>query len=96
MNNNLTPAQEQAFISQYSTYTVYGLEEQYDNMLDECYDDIDVAGLNFSPSRVLEAVDPIAYQCRLNDYTAANYTELSNGDYALSSTLEEFLDSWEG
>jgi len=42
--------------------------EQYDNMLDD-YNDLCVIGdLEFDPSRVLEELDPIAYQCGFNDW----------------------------
>ena len=43
-------------------------EEDYDNMLDACYEDIDICGIIYSPSLALYRVDEVAYRCGLNDY----------------------------
>ena len=42
--------------------------EQYDEMLNECYPPVEVAGLTFEPSDVIFNCDPIAYRCGLIDY----------------------------
>ena len=39
-------------------------EEEYDNMLDECYDDF----MGHSPSYTLQQVDPIMYNCGFSDF----------------------------
>lgn len=49
----------------------------YDDMLDECYGDIEICGLSYSASIALYRVDKIAYNCGRNDY----YDSLS-GDIA--------------
>ena len=51
-----------------TTYTYRELIAMYDDMLDECYDTIEIAGMSYCPSKVLEDVDPIAYDCGFNDY----------------------------
>jgi len=43
-------------------------EEEYDDMLDECYPEVEVAGITFSPSYALKELDPIAYRCGFADY----------------------------
>ena len=43
-------------------------EEDYDNMLDECYPDIKIGYISFSASRILSELDPIAYNCGFSDY----------------------------
>lgn len=49
--------------------TMEDLVNQYDDMLDECNETrIKIGYLEFEPSRVLEKMDPIAYNCGLNDY----------------------------
>lgn len=49
--------------------TVYDFAtETYDDMLDECYDEVKIGGLCYSPSYVLKNVDEIAYRCGVNDY----------------------------
>lgn len=91
---NLTSAQLSDFIESYTTFSESELMSQFDAMLDECNPEVDVAGITFSPSRVLKELDPTAYQCVFNNYTD-EYTELDNGDYALEIDVEAFLESWE-
>ncbi len=57
----------------------HDLQTRYDEMLDECYPDLIVCGLNYSSSRTLQEVDPIAYRCGFNDWL----------DSELGETLEE-------
>ena len=40
----------------------------YDDVLDECYDEIYIGNFSYSPSYVLKRVDETAYRCGLNDY----------------------------
>lgn len=40
----------------------------YDDMLDECYEPINICGLSYSPSLALYKVDIVAYSCGKNDY----------------------------
>jgi hypothetical protein len=42
--------------------------ELYDEMLDECNDEIVIGYIRLSPSTVLKECDPIAYQCGFNDW----------------------------
>jgi len=49
--------------------TMEDLVNQYDDMLDECAETrIKIGYIEFEPSRVLEEMDPIAYNCGLIDY----------------------------
>ena len=43
-------------------------EDDYDNMLDECYPDTQIAGMTYSTSYALKELDPIAYRCGFSDY----------------------------
>ena len=40
----------------------------YDEMLDECYGEIEICGISYSASIALYRVDEIAYNCGRNDY----------------------------
>lgn len=42
-------------------------EEQYREMLNE-EGDVKVCGMTFSPSRILEELDPTAFRCGFNDF----------------------------
>lgn len=48
--------------------TDYELEQAYDEMLDETYGLVTVAGYQYETSRLLKEVDPIAYSVGLSDY----------------------------
>lgn len=45
---------------------------QYDEMLDDCYGDIDICGLQYNASNALKRVDQVAYSCGFNDWCDAN------------------------
>ena len=69
------------------------ITDLYDSMLDDCYDDVNICGLNYVPSRALKEVDPIAYRCGCNDYIDSLledeiFTEI-DGDYYYTETLKE-------
>lgn len=46
----------------------YELEEQYKEMLDECYGTVKVAGMEYDTSRALYELDPIAYRVGFSDW----------------------------
>ena len=48
--------------------TDYDLHERFDEMLDDVYEDCPIAGLEYSTSRALKQVDPIAYRCGFHDW----------------------------
>lgn len=67
-------------------------EEAYRDFLDECYGMVDVAGLSYQTSQVLEEIDPIAFRCGHNDWldgevTNGIYTEV-NGEYYFTSEID--------
>lgn len=46
----------------------YELEEMYKDMLDECYDTVQIAGMTYLTSQALYDVDPITYRVGFNDW----------------------------
>jgi hypothetical protein len=67
-------------------YSENELQEQYDDMIRECYDTTTIAGLEYDTARALREVDPIAYRCGLADYIdSLDLEEVSN------ETVAEFL-----
>lgn len=48
--------------------TDYELEQYYNDMLDDVYGLVTIAGYQYETSRVLKEVDPIAYRVGLSDY----------------------------
>ncbi len=43
-------------------------EEQYRDMLDEIYGDVEICGQRFSSGRALQELDPTAFRCGQTDY----------------------------
>lgn len=64
-------------------------EHNYDNELDETYQDYEIMGLSFSASQVLKECDPTAYRCGMNDLIdsklkEANYQLETRGEYSVN------------
>lgn len=38
-------------------------EDEFDEMLDNCYPTITICGITFFPSQILKGCDPVAYRC---------------------------------
>ena len=51
-------------------------KEYYNDMLDECYGEVDICSYKWSPSIALERIDPVAYNCGFNDYKDSLYSDL--------------------
>ena len=48
-------------------------EDEFDDLLDECYGTIELIGTIYSTSKVLKQTDPLAYQCYLADEKIINF-----------------------
>ena len=59
------------------------LEEWFNDMLDDCYEDVVIAGLAYSASVAFKRIDPIAYRVAMNDYESCLRTDYEyDGSYA--------------
>lgn len=56
-------------------------EERYRTFLDDTNEVVTVGGLSFSPSRVIEELDPIAFSCGVNDYEDSEGWAEVDGNY---------------
>lgn len=58
----------------------------YDDMLNECYGMVNVAGLEYDTARILDEVDPIAYKCGWIDWCDSEGidTDELDDDYTFS------------
>lgn len=52
------------------------VEDAYREMLDDCYETVMIAGLEYTTSSALQSTDPTAYRCGLVDYMSAEYVEI--------------------
>lgn len=66
---------ESEFESRLETETNYAAETNYDDMLDESYDEIKIGSFTFTPSQVLLNCDPTAYRCGISDYQSSLYED---------------------
>lgn len=60
--------EDESLESVMATFTAYGTDEDYANMLDEVYGQIEICGYKYYAAYALESVDPIAYRCGYGDY----------------------------
>ena len=67
-------------------------DDEYEQMLDDVYGDVEICGMIYSSSRALKLLDPVAYRCAKNDFES---------DYDLDNCeeykdLKDELESLEG
>ena len=70
-------------VAQYITETID--DNVYDDMLDECYGEVNIGGFKYATSIALKETDPTAYRCGKNDY----YDNLSSD---ISSEVDRLTD----
>jgi DNA repair exonuclease SbcCD ATPase subunit len=81
-------------------------DEQYDDMLDDVYGEVQIAGCSYSTSYALKKLDPTAYRCGKSDFESGmdnrddpKYQELQEEIEELESNiadLEERIELEEG
>lgn len=64
-------------------------ESEYDQVLDDCYEEIDVCGSLFSPSYALKNLDRVAYDCGKSDYESSIDLDEVPAYQELTSDLED-------
>lgn len=74
-------------------------DEQYDEFLDECYEEFKIGYLTFSPSQILSECDPIAYRCGKGDYEDSlekedqpEYMEIESEIEEMQTELDDLLE----
>ena len=55
------------------------VNERFDDMLDECYDELRIGELSWAPSVALERLDPIAYRVYRSDFLS-EFEELTEDE----------------
>ena len=70
-------------------------EAEFDEYLDEAYDEVNICGITYSASYALKECDPVAYRCAKSDYESnfdlddcVEYTDLLEELESLESDLE--------
>ena len=72
-------------------YSEQDMVDQFEEMLDDVYGTVSVAGMEYGTARALKEIDPIAYRCWMLDYIdGAEVEEVS------FETLNLFLSALDG
>ena len=71
-------------------------EELFEQMLDDCYEEVSLGSLTWDPSYVMKELDPVAFRCGVSEYIDGlvedgEYFEF-DGDYYDFVDIEEMLD----
>lgn len=62
--------EDEGTLTDMETITEYEAYQRYDDMLNECYPEVDICGYTYTPSHALKEVDPIAYRVGFNDFVS--------------------------
>lgn len=68
-------------------------QELYIDMLDDCYGDVEIAGMTFSTSRALKELDPTAFRCGESDYIDSLSLVEIQGEYYEQDAVEQERDA---
>ncbi len=70
-------------------------EERAREIIDETTEVIQICGISFTPSRILEELDPIAFSCAVSDIIdGENLTEI-DGEYYDENEVQDIIDEVE-
>lgn len=64
-------------------------EDQFNDYLDENFEEIEIVGLNYSPSYVLKEIDETAYYDALSNWFSDNKDEIIEENHYLQRLLRE-------
>ena len=77
--------------SNIETFEYSCTDDEYEQMLDDMYGDVEICGMTYSSSRALKLLDPVAYRCAKNDFES-NYDLNNCEEY---NDLKDELESLE-
>ena len=89
---NLTQEQEEYIKAECEAIDV---DEMYDEMLDDCYGTVTIAGIDYTTPYALKEIDPTAYRCGKIDWLdGMDYVEIDD-TYYLPDDVEDALEDYE-
>ena len=56
-------------------FSDYQLDKMFREYLDEVYEDIDICGYKYQPSRTLQEVDPVCYREEFNNWLSCQFDD---------------------
>ena len=70
------------------------LEQEYRDYIDE-FNTVEIMGMSYTASRVLEELDPTAYRCGFNDWLDSEEWDEFEGDYMKRDDIEKVEEEYE-
>jgi hypothetical protein len=68
-------------------------EEAYEDLLNECYGQIDICGMKYDPGYAIKIIDPVAFRCGVSDMLADDETYVEvDGRYYHVSDIEAMIE----
>lgn len=61
-------------------YYYHEIEEQYEDMLNDCYDSVSICGFNYEQGHALRNIDPIAFRCGVSEWEGQEFDEIYFND----------------
>jgi hypothetical protein len=91
---NHTTQQIELIEKELNQVDVYNL---FDEMLNDCYPEIEICGLKYSPSLALKRVDETAYCCSANDYidsliSDGTLSDEIGGEHYFQNEIDDLLN----
>jgi hypothetical protein len=80
-------------LSNVRCYGSHELHDMYDEMLDDCYPQVNICGYEYQNSQALKAVDPIAYRVGFSDWLSCDEAFIEYGEYYSTEEVEEALNN---
>lgn len=62
------------YLEEYNDVTYEEIEDNFKDMLDECYEPVELAGMTIVASDMKD-IDPIMFRCSCADYSSEEYEE---------------------
>lgn len=81
------------FLEQYESFCYGELEDKYEEMLDELYEPVELAGMTIYASE-MKNIDPIMFRCGVAEFSSEEYTE-HEGEYYLNSDYDDATNEFE-
>lgn len=59
-----------------TTYYYHEIEDLYEEMLGDCYEDVDICGLKYGAGHALRLVDEAAFRCGCHEWLSEEFEEV--------------------
>ena len=61
-------------------YFYHEIENMYEEMLNDCYEEVDICGHKYAPGHALRLIDEVAFRCSCSDWSSEDFEEVDFED----------------